>query len=349
MKALFVGLGSVGQRHLRNLQELLGDDLQAIAWRAARTAPLLDGRGGVDAGVELSAHYPIREFDTLEAALSERPDVAFICNPNSLHVGPARAVVAAGCDVFMEKPVSHSADGVSELIAEAAEREKIVAVGFQYRFHPGLVLAKQWFEEGRIGQLVSASLVNGEYMPGWHPYENYRTSYGARSDLGGGALVSQIHEFDTAFWFFGEPERVFAVGGQLSRLELDVEDSATVLLKMVVDGRSVPVDIHLDYLQSPPARSFTIVGDEGRIVWHDQMKSVTLERINEGLVESRSFEDFDRNEMFMDELRDFITSVRERRSPKVDIRAGAVSLRVALAARTSMETGNACVLAERNE
>ena len=88
-------------------------------------------------------------------------------------------------------------------------------------------------------------------MPGWHPYEDYRALYAARADLGGGVVLSQIHEFDYLYALFGLPRRLFAIGGHLSHLEIDVEDVASTLMEFNVDGHILPVHLQQDYLQRP--------------------------------------------------------------------------------------------------
>ena len=142
-----------------------------------------------------------------------------------------------GSDLFIEKPLSHNFDGIDELSDVVERHNSIVGLGYQYRFHPGIVRAKCWLEDGRIGNPVSADFVNGEYMPSWHPWEDYRLSYGARADLGGGAIVSQIHEFDLLYWMFGLPESVFAVGGHLSSLEIDVELGLSIISCSITEWR----------------------------------------------------------------------------------------------------------------
>ena len=109
----------------------------------------------------------------------------------------------------------------------------------------------------------------------------------------------------------------------------------------MINGRNVPIDIHLDYLQSPPVRKFTIVGDKGRIVWDEQAQSVALEEIDGGDVHEFNYPDFDHNDMFMDEMRDFLLAVEKRGRPLVDIETGSESLRIALAAQLSMKSGDA--------
>ena len=345
MKALFAGLGSIGQRHLRNLTRL-APEVRLIAHRTRRSAPVLDDSMRVDESADLVRDHELVEYDELDRALGERPDVAFITNPSALHVDTALRCVAAGCHVFVEKPLASSWQRVEELIDRVEARGLVGAVGYQLRMHPGVRLVEEWLRAGRVGNVVSATLRNGEALPDWHPYEDYREGYAAREELGGGALLTQIHELDLALWLFGMPTRVFAVGGRLSRLEVDVEDCATVLLECRPAGRPLPVTVQLDYVQAPPVRSCTIVGDAGRIEL-DLIAGAAVLRTRDAVVDER-FADFARNDMFVAELGQFLDAVRGAGKPAVDLREGARSLRLALAARRSLGEGRAVELSGRD-
>jgi len=337
MKVLFVGLGSIGQRHLRNLRALTqGIDIMAV--RSLRTAPVLSSVNNVVHDVTIAEQYSLKEYDSFDEALKKRPDVVFVTNPTSLHIDIATKALKSGCYVFIEKPLSHNWDGIDELIKLENEiGEKRIAVGYQFRYHPALQLIKKTLGEKRIGNLINANLINGEYMPGWHPYEDYRKSYAVRQDLGGGALVTQIHDFDYAMWLFGKPSQVFAIGGQLSELESDVEDSVQVLMQCKVQNNLLPVTVSLDYLQWPPKRTISIVGDRGTIQCDLTNMNVTVsDRVNNH-IEEHKFPNFDRNELFMDEIRNFLAFVAGDEDPIVDLQSGASSLKVALAAHDSMK------------
>ena len=339
MKALFCGLGSIGQRHLRNLRALTGDATEIIAFRQRRRAPVLNDDMTVRPGADLETTYGIRSFASLDDALAERPDVAFVTNPNMMHLPVALAAARAGCHLFIEKPLSHSLDGVDELIDLVESQDLVALVGYQFRFHPGLRLIKTLLDEGRLGRLIGAHIVNGEYLPDWHPYEDYRDTHAARRELGGGALRVQTHEFDYALWLLGMPKLVYAVGGHLSRLEVDVEDSVSVLMTCEQDGRPVPVHVHLDYLQRPPQRICEIVGDAGRVRYDYYAKQVEFSDTASGKVAVERFDGFERCHLFRDELRHFLACVRGEERPVVDLREGAGSLSVALAAAESLRTG----------
>ena len=213
MKILFCGLGSIGQRHVRNLRKLLGDEVGILAYRTRKQSPVLNQDMTVQAGADIEQIYGIRSFANLDDALAERPDAVFVTNPNLLHLQVALAAARAGCHLFIEKPLSHSLDGIDELI-EIVQRKKLVAfVAYQFRFHPGLRLMKTFIEEGRLGRLSAAHIVNGEYLPDWHPYEDYRQSHAARREQGGGCLSIQTHELDYAPWLFGMPSQSLLSAG----------------------------------------------------------------------------------------------------------------------------------------
>jgi predicted dehydrogenase len=332
-----VGLGGIGQRHVRNLRSLLGDRVEILAVRTRGLRHALTDRLTVAPGVDVEAEYGIRRLPDLEAALGMAPDAVLVTNPSSLHVDAALAAVRAGCHVFVEKPLSDSIDGVDALIDAAERGRRVGLVGYQLRFHPILRRAKALLEAGAVGRVLAARFEVGEYLPGWHPYEDYRGMYASRRALGGGVILSQIHELDLAYWFFGMPRRVFALGGHWSELEVDVEDTASLLLECTADGRSLPVHVHQDYLQRPPSRRAEIVGDRGKIVVDLHVPEVRVTDAKTGQVEVEALRDFQRNTLFLAELGHFLACLEGGAAPAVSLRDGARSLAVALAARRSIE------------
>jgi len=105
MKALFVGLGSIGQRHLRNLKKILGDSVEILAYRVLREVPMLNDQLQVVDGGSIKDKYDVAEFDDLDKALAQKPDIVFITNPGNLHIEVARKAAEAGCHLFIEKPL----------------------------------------------------------------------------------------------------------------------------------------------------------------------------------------------------------------------------------------------------
>jgi predicted dehydrogenase len=253
---------------------------------------------------------------------------------------PVALVAArAGMDVFIEKPLSDRWEGVDELIGIVSRRKLAGAVGYQMRFHPCVRRLRELIEAKAVGRVITVSALVGEFLPAWHTYEDYRALYASRRDLGGGVILTQIHELDYLGALFGQPERVFALGGHFSGLDVDVEDTASLLLEYVVDGTMVPVHVHQDYVMRPPSRTCEVTGELGRIAVDFIAARVVVTNHRGDRVEVSSFSDFDRNDMFVEEMKHFLACVRREATPVVSIADGARSLHVALAALESLRTG----------
>ena len=339
MKTLIMGLGGIGQRHLRNLRFLQGNDVEIIAYDPRSNLPVLTDQLKVEEKTNLEEKYNLAIFHDIEQALAQRPQIAFICSPTSLHVPAAIRTAQVGCNLLIEKPLSHNLEQVDELI-DLVERNGLAAVvGYQMRFHPCLKRLHTLVQEKKVGRILSVRAVVGEYLPGWHTYEDYRQSYAARQDLGGGVILSQIHELDYLYWLFGLPRRVYGLGGHLSRLKIDVEDTADILMECEMDGHPIPVSLHQDYVQNPPSRFCEIIGDAGKIQADIRLLKVDVFDGKGNHVEASSYEGFQRNQLFLDELKCFLDSLQGKKTPLVNLREAAQSLRMALAAKESLATG----------
>ncbi len=344
MKVLFIGLGGIGQRHLRNLQLLVGTKLQVLAYRELNRGQVINEKLGIDEGADLESRFGIQVFNDLDLALAEKPLIAFICNPTSKHMAAARSAADQGCHLFIEKALSDSMNGVDDLVALVSSKKLVSMVGYQMRFHPCLLELERILKEGSVGRVLAVNLEVGEHMPDWHKYEDYRTLYAARKDLGGGVIVSQIHELDYLQWLFGAPSSVYAVGGHLSGLDIDVEDVASVLMTCTYGGQKIPVHLHQDYLQRPPTRGCKVIGDKG-VVYLDLMANTVLHYDELGKVAlSLKFSDFARNQLFLGEMRHFLSCVETGEETCIPLADGAISLKTALAAKQSIETGQVVYL-----
>ena len=334
MKFLIVGLGGIGQRHTRNLRALYGGRCELIAYRVRRQSPVLTDALQVDSPTGLEERYGIRSFDRLEDALGERPHAVLICNPSSLHMPVALAAAEAGCHLLIEKPVAHTLDQIDRLATSVQEKSLVCMVAYQLRFHPGLRLAHRLLSEGAIGRPVACRAVVGEYLPGWHRYEDYRQMYAAKRALGGGVVLSQIHELDLFYWFFGRPRRIMAIGGHLSDLQIDVEDVASTLFEY----DAMVAHLHQDYLQQPASRQIDIIGTAGRIAVDLRAQSIQAFGGSGETIARESFEGFERNTLFLEELKAFVDATLTGAPVPVDLTAGRQSLEMALAIHRSMHT-----------
>jgi predicted dehydrogenase len=333
MKILIVGLGGIGQRHARNLRAILGDSVELLAYRVRRLTHLVTPTLQADPGRNVETEYNIKAFDNLDCALAQKPDAAFICNPTSHHLAAAQSCAGQNCHLFIEKPVSHSLTGLHKLLETVQTRKLITLVGYQFRFHPCLKAVSNLLATEAIGRILMVRATVGEYLPGWHAYEDYRKTYAARAELGGGVILSQIHEFDYLYSLFGLPRTVYSLGGHWSSLDLDVEDTASTLMEFSVEDKPVAVHLQQDYLQRPPCRQCEIVGEQGKIVADFTTLRVTAPGVY------LDFSGFDRNQLFINQTKHFLACLEGRESPIVDLPSGIQSLRMALAAKESIATG----------
>jgi predicted dehydrogenase len=339
-RCLFVGLGGIGQRHLRNLRALRGSEVEVHAFRVRRERQVVNDTLQLVPGEDLETKYDVAVHAELDAALAKKPDVVFVTNPSSLHVDITRRALEAGAHVLVEKPLSHSLAGVAELVRESQQRKLVGYVAYQLRFHPGFVRVSEILNQGLVGRPLFAEAVVGEHLPSFHPYEDYRRMYASRRDLGGGVTLSQIHEIDFLIALLGRPERVFSLGGKLSSLEVDVDDVSSSLLEFRgSEGRVLPVRLHQDFVQRPGERRFMLVGDAGKLEWSLSGRSLRRWSATGELCETHDYANLPRNRLFEDELAHFLSCVERGQAPNVSLASGAESLAVALSILESQVSG----------
>jgi len=314
MKFLIAGLGSIGRRHLRNLVALGERDIVLYRTRLS-TLP-----------EEELAGFPV-ESD-LAAALRSKPDAAIIANPTALHLDVAIPAAAAGCHILMEKPVSHSLDRMAELRTALQRGGGRFLTAFQYRYHPTLRQAAVLLAAGEIGRPVSVRAHWGEYLPNWHPWEDFKNSYAARSDLGGGVVLTLCHPFDYLNWLLGPYEVVWARTAVTGELGIHVEDIADAGLSFSSGAAGT---VHLDYVQRPPTHTLEVIGTAGTLRWDNATGILSVYRSHqtdwEHIPPPAGFE---RNSMFVDEIKHFLAVARGEASPLCPLDDGIRALKIAL-------------------
>lgn len=256
MTALVIGYGSIGARHARLLTEL-----------GCRT--------GVVSARQLD--FPIAYSSLADALVTERPEYVVISNPTNEHHNAFSALAQldyAGI-VLVEKPVF-----ACSMVAPAHSfREAFVA--YNLRFHPVIQRLKTLLEGERI---LSVQAYVGQYLPEWRPASDYRVSYSARADRGGGALRDLSHELDYLTWMLGGWQRVSALGGHFSSLEITSDD---IFALMMVTAACPVVTLQLNYLDRLTRRvvlvntsKHTIEADliRGTVMVDRDVESFTTER-----------------------------------------------------------------------
>ncbi len=323
MKFMIAGLGSIGRRHLRHLVALGETDI--LLYRTHRSTLPDDELAG----------YPV-ETD-LQAALAQQPDAVIVTNPTALHLDVAIPAAEAGCHILLEKPISHTLAGVDELHKAADKSGARILVGFQFRYHPALRKVAEMLAGEEIGRPISFRAHWGEYLPGWHPWEDYRNSYSARSDLGGGVILTLTHPLDYLHWLLGDVNSVWAFAGVFGDLELDVVDTAEIGLQF---ASGVVGSVHLNYNQRPARHQLEIVCTEGTVRWDNAGTAVDYYIASAGSWQRHPMpDDFERDDLFRAQMSHFLEVVRGEAQPLCTLEDGRTALQVALAAHQSANDG----------
>ena len=325
MKYLIAGLGSVGRRHLRNLVALGETDI--VLYRTLKATLPDDELAG----------YPV-ETDLAEALKKHKPDAVIVSNPTSLHLDVAIPAAEAGCAILLEKPIAGSMERVDVLQNAVEKSGSKVLVAFQFRFHPGMVKTRALIENGEIGRVVSASVHFGEYLPAWHPWEDYRQGYAARSDMGGGVVATQCHSLDYLPWLVGKKvECVWGFAAKLSDLEVTADDTSKIGLRF--EGGALG-SLHLDYNQQPPEHEFRIIGTNGTIKWNLVDGAARIYR-----TEKKDWDIFplpegwERNVMFQEQTKHFVDVVKGKVEPSCTLEDGIQVQRLIASIHRSSVTG----------
>ena len=312
-KILVVGYGSIGKRHVENLLSI--SNLEII---------VCTKRNDIN---KLKKHTKV--YHTINQSLKEKPDIGIIANETSLHIPTAIKLAKEGLDLFLEKPLSNSLKDVEKLHAIVKKKKLITQMGCNLRFHPCIKKIKSLIEQQKIGKIISAQVQNCSYLPDYHPWEDYRKGYAARKDLGGGIILTQIHEIDYMYWFFQDVENVISMSGKLSDLDIKVEDYVSSLLKF---RNKIIGELHMDYFQRPDFKSCQIRGTKGEIYWDSDNNCVNIYNMNKKRWKTEmEIKNYQRNFSYVEQLKHFLQCVKQRKKTINDLEQGIVTLKIALA------------------
>ena len=325
-RILIVGLGSIGKRHLCIARELLPNaDIRVLRHQAFESIP----------------EYSNGCFSIVEQAIAFSPQLAVIANPATLHLSVAIALAQSGVHLLVEKPLSATLDGVLQLLETCNKQGVMLLTGYNLRFLPSLQCFRELLNEHVIGRVLSVRCETGQYLPSWRPDVDYRQRVSARRELGGGALLEQSHELDYLRWIFGEVEWVKASLSRQSSLEIDVEDTAHLILGFLSPfaGQQLIGTVSLDFIRHDTTRLCTAIGEKGSLRWNGLTGVVEL--FEAGKKEWRELFRYQhqRDESYLAEWQNFIDCANENKTPLITGEDGLKVLQLVEAARVSSTNG----------
>ena len=329
-RILIVGYGSIGKRHLRLARELNPDaDIRVMRRQVVNLVP----------------EYASGCFTNLEEATLFEPHIAVIATPAPFHIIAARALAEVGAHLLIEKPLSDSLSGVSQLIKICQEKQVVLLIGYNLRFLPSLQRYREALSEGVIGAVLSVRCEIGQYLPSWRPGGDYRQGVSAQHKLGGGALLELSHELDYLRWIFGEIVSVKASLSRQSNLEIDVEDTAHLILGFAptLEGAQLIATVNLDFIRQDATRVCIAIGEKGSLSWDGLTGEVSLYEAGASKWQELFRSPCHRDESYISEWQNFMECVNHQKLPMITGKDGLEVLKIIEGARLSNETGGRMV------
>ena len=321
LNILVVGYGSIGKRHIENLSKI--KNIKIIVCTSRQKDTFLEQKD-------------CRVFKKLQQCIDENPHAAIISNVTSKHIKVATLLANHKIHLFIEKPLSDSLNKITPLITRIKKFNLITMMGCPLRFHPCIKFTKEYINSKKLGKIMSIQCENGSFLPDWHEDKDYRKRYSAKKKLGGGVVLTCIHEIDYLYWFFGNPKMTSSMIRRVSDFNLDVEDIASILFEF---KNNIIGELHLDYLQKYSVRKCKIIGTKG-ILELDLIKNCCkIFDVNQKVWQNKlNLEQYEMNSMYVDELKYFINCVRSNRKAKNNINEGLKVLKIALNVKKSSQT-----------
>lgn len=323
-RVLLVGYGSIGQRHLRIVRESLPD----VAIMVFRHQPTTE--------IPEMANLVSSSMDEVH---SFAPQVAIVANPAPFHLEIANVLAGMGCHLLIEKPVSAKSDGVADFLDTVRASGVICQVGYNLRYLPSLSRFRNLINEGLVGRPLSARCEVGQYLPNWRPDSDYRNGVSARSDMAGGVLLELSHEIDYLRWIFGDVEGVRSWVGNVGNLDIDVEDTAHLILVFKSKNLNKPViaNLNLDFIRHDTTRICTVIGADGSLRWNGLTGVIDIYKPGGNGWDEYVVMPHQRDDSYRAQWGDFLTSIADCREPSVDVMAGLGVLKIVEAAKTSAQ------------
>lgn len=332
-RALIVGLGSIGLRHLRLLRERL-PDIEIMVLRHSLGAD-------IDEGADHSTN-------SIEDAIKFAPDIAIIASPATFHSSQAIPLANAGIHTLVEKPMAATTCEAEKMLSAANTAGAVLQVGYNLRFLESLCMFKSTLDSAKIGRVFSVRAEVGQYLPDWRPGRDWRSSVSARAELGGGVLMELSHELDFLHWIFGDVKSARGWTGHQGGLQLQVEDTVHAVLEFTSsfpkgnNGVAPVASVSLDFARRDTVRVCTAIGEEGTLTWNgitSQVVFIGPDQKPTVLFDKKPDRDFS----YRAQLEAFLTAVENKDSATANSDDGLRVMRTIAAIKQSHENSGAAI------
>jgi len=312
MNVIVIGYGSIGKRHVDNLLKMRQIDQIIICSNHH----------------DSFQNHPEKERLKLVCSLEELSsmmsngrqfDFAIIANETYKHVETANTLAESGLNLFIEKPLSHSVKDAISLKKIAENKNIKIFVAYNFRFLGAIQYIKNQISSGVIGSLYFAEIEVGQYLPSWRPSSDYRESYSARKEQGGGAALDLSHEIDYMRYLFGDPVSWKIMKSKVSDLEIDSEDIFKGIYRFT---SGFLCSVHTDYIRHNKKRGINIVGSKGTLEGDFIKKYIKMQKKSGEISLIEDARLFDVDESYKSELNHFIECIEKDKTPQITLDDG---------------------------
>lgn len=255
LKILVVGLGSMGKRRIRNLLKLQYADIIAYDMSKSRRS-------------EVKKNYLVTVTSSFNDCLKQKPDVMIISTPPDKHLKYAKIAIKNNIHFFTE--VNLLSKHVEKIIQHLQGSSIVASPSYTMHFHPAVRELKKLSQKKIIGLPLIIQHHSGQYLPNWHPWENYKNFFVSKKITGGAKELLQV-ELLWMTYVFGDIRSVMGNVQKISKLDVDIDDVYQILLKF---KNNIVCNILVDVLSMPSFRETKIIGEKGTIICN----------FNEGLI-----------------------------------------------------------------
>jgi len=316
MKILFLGLGSVGQRHLINAKKIFKGS-SFFALRVQNHKKIIKNTKLIKYS-SLDKYYKIKSLYKFSEAINLKPDLTFICNPSSKHLTDAIKFANIGSNLFIEKPLGRSKILEKKLIKVVKKKKLITMVGYQSRFNPIIKKLKKIIVKKTFGKIIYGNFNFLTFLPNHHKYENYKRSYAANRTLGGGVIDSLIHEIDIIAFLFGLPTKHFSIKSNLNILKIDCDENFSSLMKFKIRKNDFNIFLRLSFTQNKGERKISILFEKALLKICLIRNTIEIHSNKNKMLKSIKFR-LNQNKLFYDQLVNLKRALKLNKQPDTSV------------------------------
>jgi predicted dehydrogenase len=316
IRALVIGAGSIGERHIRALRQIDGTSVSLVDPREERAVQIAN-RYGCASWFPDIAVVPFESFDA-----------AVIATPAASHVEIATLCAGRGIHLLVEKPLSAALSGIDRVIALCEEKRLTAAVGYVLRFQPAIRKLRELVLDGSLGQLLSVRSVCTHYLPASRP--DYRQTYYGSANAAAGVILDLSHELNYLQWIFGELHIEGCRRAAVAELNIADEGIADLWL---CSSTGMLAQIHLHAADRDNRRECHIVGSRATAAANLMTGEILV--THSGGTTDRFELKTERDTCHLDQARDFVDAIHQMRPPRCTVPDALATLRVCLQAMES--------------